>query len=86
MTARFNENTSIAWSWAVLISIAVIITAVSRGTGIQQFGMGLLAASLALLVAMAIFELIWQIVVRWLDSGSDKGGPKSTPKHRQRGQ
>jgi hypothetical protein len=86
MTDWFTENASIAWSWAILIAVAAIVFAVSRGTGIQQLGMGLLAASLALLVAMTVFEVIWQAVLRWLDSGSDKSAPKSTPKHRQRGQ
>ena len=86
MTDWFKNNASIVWSWTGLIAVAAIVFAVSRGTGYHQLGVGLLAASLALLVAMALFEVIWQLIVKWLDSPNDKNAPKSAPKTRRRGQ
>jgi len=86
MTDWFTENTSIVWSWAALIVVAAIIFGVGRGTQYQQLGVGLLTASIALLVCMAVFEAIWQAVVKWLATDNGKETPKSTPKHRQRGQ
>jgi hypothetical protein len=35
---------------------------------------------------MALFEVIWQLIVKWLDSPNDKNAPKSAPKTRRRGQ
>ncbi len=86
MADWFKENASIIWSWAALIVLAVIIFAVSHDTQYQQLGVGLLTAAIALLVCMAVFEAIWQAAVKWAVAGGDKPAPKSTPKHRQRGQ
>jgi hypothetical protein len=86
MTNWFKNNASIIWSWTALIGIAAIICAASRGTSFQQLGIGLLTASIALLVAVAVFEAIWQGATRGLDSRGNKEAPKSAPKHRQRGQ
>lgn len=81
-----KNNAPVVWSWAALIAVSAIVFGAGRGTAFAQFGTGLLIASIALLVAMAIFELIWQAAVKWSDSGGDKRPPKSAPRHRQRGQ
>lgn len=82
----FKKNAPIVWSWAALIAVAAIVFAATRGSGLAQFGIGLLSAAIALLVAMGIFELIWQAAMKWLDTTDDKGAPGSARKHRQRGQ
>jgi divalent metal cation (Fe/Co/Zn/Cd) transporter len=82
----FKNNASVIWSWAALIGVAVIAFAATRGTSLQQLGIGLLTAAIALLVAVAVFEAVWQGITTWLDSTNDKEAPKSSPKHRQRGQ
>ncbi len=90
MTNWFKNNASTIWSWTALIGIAAIICAAGRGTSFQQLGIGLLTAAIALLVAVAVFEAIWRIAAKGLDSQGNKEAPKSTnkstPKHRQRGQ
>jgi hypothetical protein len=86
MTNWFKNNNSIVWSWTALIGIAAIVFAASRGTEVQQLGVGLLTASIALLVTVAVFEAIWQGVTKLLASPNSKEAPKSAPKHRQRGQ
>jgi len=86
MTDRFKDNASIVWSWAALIAVAAIVFAASRGTQFQQFGIGLLTAAIALLVAVAVFEAIWQAAVKWHESADDKQSSGSAPKSRRRGQ
>jgi hypothetical protein len=86
MASWFKNNASIVWSWAALIAAAAIIFGATRGTQFAQLGIGLLTAAIALLVAVAIFEAIWQIVVKRPDSTSGKPTSASAPKHRQRGQ
>jgi hypothetical protein len=86
MTDWFKENASIIWSWAALIAVAAIVFGAGRGTQYQQLGVGLLTASIALLVCMAVFEAIWQAALKWFAATDDKEAPKNTPKHRQRGQ
>jgi len=86
MTDWFKNNASIVWSWAALIAASAIVFAISRGTQFAQFGIGLLTAALALLVAMALFEVIWQAAMRRLASAEDKPAAESPPKHRRRGQ
>jgi hypothetical protein len=86
MIGWFRDNTSIVWSWAALIAVAAVVFGVSRGTQFGQLGIGLLTAAIALLVTMAVFEIIWQTAMNFFDSTDDKQAPGSTPKHRQRGQ
>jgi hypothetical protein len=86
MTSWLKNNASIIGSWAALIAVAAIICVASRGTQFAQLGMGLLTAAIALLVAVAVFEAIWQAVAARIDSADDKEAPGSAPKHRQRGQ
>jgi divalent metal cation (Fe/Co/Zn/Cd) transporter len=86
MTNWFKNNSSLVWSWAALIGIAAIICAASHGTSFQQLGIGLLTAAIALLVVVAVFEAIWRSAAKLLDGPDRKEAPKSTPKHRQRGQ
>jgi hypothetical protein len=86
MTRWLKNNASIVWSWAALIAAAAIVLAVSRGTQFAQLGIGLLTAALALLVAMGVFEVVWQAAMRWLAPADDKAAAESAPKHRRRGQ
>jgi hypothetical protein len=84
MTAWLKDNTSTIWSWIALIVGAAIVFAVCRGTHYQMLGVGLLLSSIALLVAMAVFELIWQIVARWLHFFDEEAGSGNAPKSRHR--
>jgi hypothetical protein len=68
MTGWFKDNMSVVWSWAALMAAAAIVFGVTRGTPFAQLGIGLLTAAIALLVGMAVFELIWRAAVHWLDS------------------
>lgn len=86
MTDWFKDNAPIVWSWVALIAVAAIAFAASRGTQYQQFGVGLLTASIALLVFVAVFEAIWLAAVTWLGPTDDKAARESAPKHRRRGQ
>jgi hypothetical protein len=86
MTGWFKDNASIIWSWAALIAVAAIVFVASRGTQFAQCGVGLLTAAIALLLAMALFEAIWQIAVKRFASADDKQASGGTPKHRRRGQ
>jgi hypothetical protein len=47
-------------SLAILLVASLAVFAVSRGTEFQQFGVGALCATIALFVALAIFEALWQ--------------------------
>jgi divalent metal cation (Fe/Co/Zn/Cd) transporter len=86
MTNWFKNNTSLVWSWIAVIGIAAIVCAATHGTRFQQLGIGLLASAIALLIVVAVFEAIWQGVAKLLDGPDSKQAPKTTPKHRQRGQ
>jgi hypothetical protein len=86
MTDWLKSNASIIWSWAALIAVAAIVFFASRGTQLAQFGIGLLTAAVTLLVAMVVFEVIWQAAMRWRGPPDDKAAPESTPRHRRRGQ
>jgi Flp pilus assembly protein protease CpaA len=87
MTDWFRENASIVWSWAALIVVTAIIFAASHGTQYQQLGVGLLTASIALLVCMAVFEAICWTGASRIGSTDEKAARESAPpKHRRRGQ
>lgn len=86
MTNGFKNNASMIWSWAALIGIAAIVCAATHGTSFQQLGIGLLTGAIALLVVVAVFEAIWQCAAKLFDGPASREAPKSTPKHRQRGQ
>jgi hypothetical protein len=75
VTHWFKNNMPIVWWWVALIAVSLIVFAASRGTEFAQLGIGLLSASLALLVAMAIFEVIWQLAAKSLgpSDGEDAG-------------
>jgi hypothetical protein len=57
-TERWRETRSIITSCTVLTGLAATTCFLTRGTQFEPFGVGLLAASVALLVAMAAFEII----------------------------
>jgi len=82
MTDWFKNNRPIVWWWLALIAFSVIVFAVSRSTEFAQLGIGLLSASLALLAAMAIFEVIWQLVATWSGRSDDGGTGKPQPRGR----
>jgi hypothetical protein len=66
MTNWLRRNSSNVWSSAALLVASVIIFAATRGTGFQQFGIGLLTASVALIVLLSLFEAIWEVSAKWL--------------------
>ncbi len=76
----FKNNMPIVWWWVALIAGSAIVFAASRGTGFAQFGIGLLSASLALLVAMAIFEIIWQLAAKSLGPSDGEAAGKPRPR------
>lgn len=87
MNSWVKDNASVVWSWAGLIAGAAIVFGITRGTHFAQLGIGLLASAITLLVAVAVFEAIWQIVVSFTGPKNDRPPPeRTTPKHRQRGQ
>ena len=67
MTPWLKDNASVVLWWAALIAASLIVFTASRGTRFQQFGDGLLTASVTLLIAIGLFEIIWQLLTRWLD-------------------
>jgi hypothetical protein len=69
MTPWLKDNASVVPWWAALIAASLIVFAASCGTRFQQFGDGLLTASVTLLIAIGLFEIIWQLLMRWIDGG-----------------
>ncbi len=67
MAAWLEIDRSNLWPLAVLIASSILIFVASRGTSFQQFGIGLLTASVSLVVVMAAFEAIWQVVASRLN-------------------
>jgi hypothetical protein len=82
MTHWFKNNMPVVWWWVALIAVSVIVFAASRSTEFAQFGIGLLSASLALLIAMAVFEIIWQLAAKSLGPSDGEGAGKSRPRGR----
>ena len=74
MTDWLKSNASTIGAWAALIAASLIIFWATRGTQFRQLGIGLLTASVSLLVAMAVFEAIWQGLAMWLDRPDTKEG------------
>ena len=61
MNAWIKSNRSTILLWALLTVGSLIVFALTRGTNYQQLGMALLTATVALLVAMGVFEALWQM-------------------------
>lgn len=80
MATWFKSNASTIWSWAALIAAAIIIFVLSIGTGYQPLGISLLLSAVTLLVAMAIFEVIWQFAARLFGEGQTAGRPNQGPR------
>jgi uncharacterized membrane protein len=57
---RFDPPT--VWSWAALIAGALIGLWVTRSTQFHQLALGILLASITLLVLLSAFELLWQVL------------------------
>jgi hypothetical protein len=68
MTGWLKRNSSNICSLAALIAASIVVFVASRGTEFQQFGIGLVSASVALFLIIGVFEVIWQIVTSWFDS------------------
>jgi hypothetical protein len=68
MADWFKINSSNLWSLATFLAASIVVFIASRGTEFQPFGIGLLAASVALLLTMGIFEAICLIVTSWFRS------------------
>lgn len=85
MTHWFKNNMRIVCWWVVLIAVSLIVFAASRGTAFAQFGIGLLTASVALLVAMGIFEVLWQLAAKSFGSSDGDNARGTAPKSRPRG-
>ena len=81
MTDWFKNN-----SWAALTAAVAIAFFVGLCTHFEQLSIGLLMAAIALLVAVAVFEVIWQAAAKGLGSADEKQRPERGPKSRQRGQ
>jgi hypothetical protein len=58
MRELLQQNYIIICSWMTLIAALAVGTLLARGTQIQQLAIGLLCASVALALALAIFETI----------------------------
>jgi Flp pilus assembly protein protease CpaA len=72
MSDWFKSNASTVWPWVALIAGALVIFWASRGTQFQQFGLALLVASVALLLAMTLFEVVWLGLTRWFSDQSEE--------------
>ena len=71
-----EKNTDAVWSGMALIAGSALAAWMCRGTDLQQFALGLLCASVTMLVAMGIFEIVWQILVGDGDALDDKESAK----------
>jgi cell division protein FtsW (lipid II flippase) len=80
MSDWLSRNSSNVWSLIGLLAAAMIVFVASRVTSFQQFGIGLLTASVALIVLMALFETVLEIVSKWLDIADDDNAPPDTQK------
>jgi hypothetical protein len=60
-----NNGATIGW-WIALIGCALIAFWLTSGSAYHHLGIGILTASLSLLVAMALFEALWWVVVELL--------------------
>lgn len=77
MTDWLKRNSDNVWSSVALLAISIVVFAASRGTEYQRFGIGLLTAAIALIVAMAVFEAIWEIAARLLNGLGDEAAPRT---------
>lgn len=58
---RFHAKYSTLFGWALLIAASLAQFWLSRGTPVFRFATGFLVSVCALVIAMALFELIWQV-------------------------
>jgi hypothetical protein len=62
MRRWLTENRTEVTRWAGLIGGAFIVSLLTLGTSYRQLGIGVLASSVALLVCLMVFEVIWRAV------------------------
>jgi hypothetical protein len=62
MTDWLRRNSSGIWWTVALLAGSLIVFFAGYATAYRQFGIALLTASVVLIVAMAIFETLWQAV------------------------
>lgn len=76
MLRLIRKNTSALRAWVAVISAALIMFWISRGTEYHQLAIGLLASSVSLFAAMSLFEFVWLAIAAFLET--------KTPEHRHR--
>ena len=85
MSGWRKERYSLVLSWTALVGGSLIVFWASRGTQFEPLGGGLLCASVALLGAMAIFEIAWQAVIKAFNfPGQERPQRKEGSGHRER--
>ncbi len=72
-----KQHSDNVWSSAALLAVSIVVFASTRGTQYQQLGIGLLTASITLIVAMAAFEAVWENAARSLVLLDDEGAPRN---------
>ncbi|HTV27281.1 MAG TPA: hypothetical protein VMF32_05840 [Xanthobacteraceae bacterium] len=63
MKTWIENNGSVIWGWVALIVGSMLAAWLCRGTEFHRFTVGLLCASVSLLLAMGIFEIAWQSLI-----------------------
>jgi hypothetical protein len=66
----FNRST--IWSWVVLIAAALIAFRVTGGTQYHALALGVLLASITLLILLFLFEVAWQLLEMLFDSADPR--------------
>jgi hypothetical protein len=74
LDAQHKHNLSLGldpqtiWSWAALIAAALIIFWVTRGAQYHQLALRILFSSIALIVALLLFEALWRLLEAVFDT------------------
>lgn len=78
MNQWLRSKSANLWSLAGLLVVAIAVFAASRGTSYHRLGIGLVTAAIVFIVAIGIFEAIWQSATAWLNpSVAESRGDKS---------
>jgi uncharacterized membrane-anchored protein len=71
MRNLLKQNCFVICCWMAVIAASAVATLIARGTQLQQLTIGLLCASVALSIALALFEIIWSSAVHILEDERD---------------
>ena len=63
MIPLLNARHSALFGWAVLILASLVLFWLSRGTLLYHIAAGFLVSVVALIIAMALFECVWQAAI-----------------------